>query len=459
MVQNAGAHILGLKDMAGLLKPAAARVLIRALKDETGLPVHLHSHDTSGGAMATLLAAAEAGVDIVDAAMDAFAGGTSQPAMGTFVEMLRHGPRDTGLDPDALRQISAQWETVRAQYGAFECGPSAPASEVWQHEMPGGQYTNLRAQARAMGLEERWPEIAAAYAEANQIFGDIVKVTPSSKVVGDLALMMVSQGLSRAEVEDPAVEMAFPESVADMLRGNLGQPPGGWPTAITARVLKSEMPATGRPGALLPPADLEAERDKLATLYPDGAPSDEDLFGALMYPQVFADYLSREANYGPVTVLPTPIFFYGMAAGEEASVDLGPGKRLEIRLLAIGEREDSGEVRVFFELNGQPRMIRVPDRSSVALVRKRPKVTDGDADKIGAPMPGLVASVHIAAGQKVRAGALLLSLEAMKMETGLHAERDGTIRAVHVAVGDQVESRDLLCELEPAENSASLAAQ
>lgn len=458
-LKEAGAHVLGLKDMAGLLKPDAARILIRALKDETGLPVHLHSHDTSGGSMATLLAAAEAGVDIVDAAMDAFAGGTSQPAIGTLVEMLRHGPRDTGLDPAALRRISGEWEGVRAHYAAFECGPSAPASEVWQHEMPGGQYTNLRAQARAMGLEERWPEIAAAYAEANQIFGDIVKVTPSSKVVGDLALMMVSQGVSRAEVEDPAVEMAFPESVADMLRGNLGQPPGGWPAAITARVLKSEIPSTVRPGALLPPADFEAERAKLAALYAEGAPSDEDLYGALMYPQVFADYLSREAVYGPVTVLPTPVFFYGMAAGEEISVDLGPGKRLEIRLLAIGEREDGGEVRVFFELNGQPRMIRVPDRSAVALVRKRPKAPEGDADKIGAPMPGLVASVHVAAGQKVRAGTLLLSLEAMKMETGLHAERDGTIRAVHVAVGDQVESRALLCELEPAENSASLAAQ
>ncbi|OZB13061.1 MAG: pyruvate carboxylase, partial [Rhodobacterales bacterium 34-62-10] len=228
-LEAAGAHVLGLKDMAGLLKPASARILVKALKDELTIPVHFHTHDTSGIAAATILAAADAGVDAVDAAMDAFSGGTSQPCLGSIIEALRHTPRDTGLDMERVREISGYWDQVRAQYVAFESGLSAPASEVYLHEMPGGQFTNLKAQARSLGLEDRWPEVARTYADVNKMFGDIVKVTPSSKVVGDMALMMVSQGLTRAQVEDPAVDVSFPDSVIDMMRGNLGQPPGGFP--------------------------------------------------------------------------------------------------------------------------------------------------------------------------------------------------------------------------------------
>src|SRR5690606_35989011 len=231
-LQAAGAHVLGLKDMAGLLKPAAARTLIRALKEEVGLPIHFHTHDTSGIAGATVLAAAEAGADAGDAAMDAFSGGTAQPCLGSIVEALRHTDRDTGLDIAAIRAVSDYWEAVRHQYAAFESSLQSPASEVWLHEMPGGQFTNLKAQARSLGLEDRWHEVAQAYADANQMFGDIVKVTPSSKVVGDMALMMVAQGLTREEVEDPQLDVAFPDSVIDMLKGNLGQPHGGWPDKI-----------------------------------------------------------------------------------------------------------------------------------------------------------------------------------------------------------------------------------
>jgi len=285
-LKSAGAHVLGLKDMAGLLKPAAARVLIKALKDEVGLPVHFHTHDTSGLAAATVLAACDAGADAVDAAMDSMSGGTSQPCLGSIVEALHHTGRDSGIDMRAVRTISQYWEGVRAQYAAFESGLAAPASEVYLHEMPGGQFTNLMAQARSLGLEDRWHEVAEAYADVNRMFGDIVKVTPSSKVVGDMALMMVSQGLSRAEVEDPDHEVAFPDSVIDMLRGNLGQPPGGFPTALIAKVLKDEVPNTERPGLHLPAEDIEAVRKRVSAELEGFRLDDEDLNGYLMYPKV-----------------------------------------------------------------------------------------------------------------------------------------------------------------------------
>ena len=454
-LKAAGAHVLGLKDMAGLLKPASARVLVKALKQEVGLPIHFHTHDTSGAGAATILAACDAGVDAVDVAMDAFSGGTSQPCLGSIIEALKNTDRDTGLDIAAIRDLSNYWEKVRSQYAAFESGLPAPASEVYLHEMPGGQFTNLKAQARSLGLEDRWHEVAQTYADVNQMFGDIVKVTPSSKVVGDMALMMVAQNLTRAQVEDPSVDVAFPDSVIDMLRGNLGQPPGGWPSGILNKVLKGEKPLTDRPGKHLPRVDLEATRKKLGEDLRLGdeeaegeTVDDEDLNGYLMYPKVFMDYRVRHRLYGPVRVLPTRTFFYGMEAGDEITAEIDPGKTLEIRLQAVGETTDDGEVKVFFELNGQPRVIRVPNRAVKAKTAAKPKAQDGNPNHIGAPMPGAVASIAVTAGQKVRAGDLLLIIEAMKMETGLHAEREAVVRAVHVQPGMQIEAKDLLVELE-----------
>jgi pyruvate carboxylase len=447
-LRDAGAHVLGLKDMAGLLKPAAARQLVKALKEEVGLPIHFHTHDTSGVAGATILAAADAGVDAVDAAMDAFSGGTSQPCLGSIVEALRNTDRDTGLDIERIREISAYWEQVRAQYTAFESGLAAPASEVYLHEMPGGQFTNLKAQARSLGLEERWGDVAKTYADVNQMFGDIVKVTPSSKVVGDMALMMVSQGITRDQVEDPETDVAFPDSVIDMMRGNLGQPPGGFPTGIVNKVLKGEAPNTERPGKHLPPVDLEAKRQEVSDQLDGTRIDDEDLNGYLMYPKVFTDYMQRHKTYGPVRTLPTKTFFYGMEPGEEITAEIDPGKTLEIRLQAVGETTDDGEVKVFFELNGQPRVIRVPNRIVKASTAAKPKAELGNANHIGAPMPGVVASVAVQAGQEVREGDLLLTIEAMKMETGIHAERDAVIKQTHVSAGAQIDAKDLLIELE-----------
>ncbi|MFY1710481.1 pyruvate carboxylase [Tritonibacter mobilis] len=447
-LEAAGAHVLGLKDMAGLLKPASAKLLIKALKEEVGLPIHFHTHDTSGIAGATILAAADAGVDAVDAAMDAFSGGTSQPCLGSIVEALKNTDRDTGLDIGNIREISEYWENVRAQYAAFESGLMAPASEVYLHEMPGGQFTNLKAQARSLGLEERWHEVAQTYADVNQMFGDIVKVTPSSKVVGDMALMMVSQGLTRAQVEDPKSDVSFPDSVVDMMRGNLGQPPGGFPEGIVKKVLKGEAPNLERPGAHLEPVDIESTRAELSKELEGFKVDDEDLNGYLMYPKVFLDYMGRHRQYGPVRSLPTRTFFYGMEPGDEITAEIDPGKTLEIRLQAIGETDEQGEVKVFFELNGQPRVIRVPNRLVKSSTAQRPKAEVGNANHIGAPMPGVVASIGVQVGQQVHEGDLLLTIEAMKMETGLHAERDAVVKAVHVQPGGQIDAKDLLVELE-----------
>ncbi len=447
-LEKAGAHILGLKDMAGLLKPAAATTLFTALKSEVGLPIHFHTHDTSGAAIATVLAASAAGVDCVDAAMDALSGNTSQPTLGSIVEALRGTDRDTGLDIAAIREISNYFEQVRSHYAAFESGLQAPASEVYLHEMPGGQFTNLKAQARSLGLEDRWHEVAQAYADVNMMFGDIVKVTPSSKVVGDMALMMVSQGLTRAQVDDPDIDVVFPESVIDMMKGNLGQPPGGWPKALQAKILKGEKPLKDRPGKHLKAVDLEAARAEASKQMEGKEVDDEDLNGYLMYPKVFLDYMGRHRVYGPVRTLPTRTFFYGMEPGEEISVEIDPGKILEIRMQAESESNEDGEVKVFFELNGQPRTIRVPNRAMTAAAVKRPKAEAGNANHIGAPMPGVVATVAAVAGKKVKAGDLLLTIEAMKMETGIHADRDATVKAVHVQAGGQIDAKDLLVELE-----------
>jgi len=447
-LESAGAHILGLKDMAGLLKPEAAKILIRTLKQEVDLPIHFHTHDTSGISAATVLAAVEAGADAVDAAMDALSGLTSQPCLGSIVEALRGSERDTGLDAKTIRQVSFYWEAVRAQYRAFESDLRFGASEVYLHEMPGGQFTNLKEQARSLGLETRWHEVAQAYADANRMFGDIVKVTPSSKVVGDMALMMVSQGMSVQDVEDPAKDVAFPDSVVKMLQGDLGQSPGGWPEALQKKVLKGGTPITVRPGSLLDEADLEAER-KTAADKTGHAISETELASYLMYPKVFTDFDKAQQQYGPTSVLPTPVYFYGLEAGDEIFVELEPGKTLVVRCQVIGETDEKGEKKVFFELNGQPRNVKVPDRAhgATGLAAMR-KAEDGNAAHLGAPMPGVISTVAIATGQEVKAGDVLVSIEAMKMETALHAERDGKVKEVLVSPGSQIDAKDLLVVFE-----------
>jgi pyruvate carboxylase len=390
-----------------------------------------------------VLAAVDAGVDAVDAAMDAMSGTTAQPSLGSIVEALRHGERDTGLDPDAIRRLSFYWEAARNQYAAFESDLKSGASEVYLHEMPGGQFTNLREQARSLGLDSRWHEVAAAYRAANHRFGDIVKVTPSSKVVGDLALLMVSQNLPAADVVDPKREIAFPASVVEMLHGDLGQPPGGWPKALQAKVLKGATPITVRPGSLIPPADLETERETARTRC-GRAIEDTDLASYLMYPKVFVAFAAAAAKYGPVAALPTPVYFYGMKPGDEAVAEIEAGKILVILLQAIGETEEDGQVKVFFELNGQPRIIRIPNRAVAAARPTRRTADEAEAGQIAAPMPGAIAQVAVKAGDTVQAGDVVFTIEAMKMETVLHTPVAGTVTELLVAPGDQVDAKDLL---------------
>jgi pyruvate carboxylase len=446
-LEAAGAHVLGLKDMAGLLKPTAAKKLISTLKQEIGLPIHLHTHDTSGAAAATIMAAVEAGVDAVDAAMDAFSGTTSQPTFGSLAAALADTDRDPGFDPRVVREISFYWEAVRTQYRAFESDLKGGASEVYLHEMPGGQFTNLKEQARSLGLESRWHEVARTYADVNQMFGDIVKVTPSSKVVGDMALAMVSSGLTRADVEDPKRDVSFPDSVVGFFAGDLGQPPGGFPKALQAKVLKGRAPLTERPGSYLKDVDLDAERAKVEK---DTGETLDDLRLAshLMYPKVFSDFLKTQDKYGPTAVLPTPVYFYGLSQGEEIFVEIERGKTMVINYLGRAETNEKGQVRVFFDLNGQPRTITVPDRLKVGEVQVRAKAALGDAKQVGAPMPGVISGLQVKVGDKVSAGDVLLSIEAMKMETAIHAEADGVIADVTVKPGDQIDSKDLLVRFE-----------
>ncbi|MEJ0085850.1 MAG: pyruvate carboxylase [Pseudomonadota bacterium] len=446
-LKAAGTHILGIKDMAGLCQPNAAFMLVKALKQELGLPVHFHTHDTSGIAAASVLAAVAAGCDAVDGAIDAMSGFTSQPNLGSIIEALRYSERDPAIDHGAVRAISMYWEQVRKNYLAFESDMRAGASEVYVHAMPGGQYTNLKEQARSVGLDDsRWPEVSQAYADVNQILGNIVKVTPSSKVVGDMAILMVSSGLTKEQVIDPAFEVAFPESVVQMMRGDLGRPEGGWPEGIQKKVLKGQKPLEQRPGALMAPLDLVAERKKLDEKLGRAA-TDTQFASYLMYPKVFLDYARDRTAYGDLAILPTPVFFYGMEPGEEVSVDIERGKTLIVRFVAMSEVRDDGTRQVFFELNGQPRSIVVTDKSQVAKRPPQRKMEAGNTKHVGAPMPGTIATVKAVVGAKVAKGDLLLTMEAMKMETSVRAEADGTVAEVLAKPGLQVDAKDLLVVL------------
>ena len=441
-LQQAGVHILAIKDMAGICRPRAVATLVRALKEETGLPVHFHTHDTSGIAAASVLAAVEAGCDAVDGALDAMSGLTSQPNLSSIAAALLHSERDSGLSQDALHAASTYFEGVRRFYAPFESDIRSGTADVYRHEMPGGQYTNLREQARGMGLEHRWTEVSKAYADVNKLFGDIVKVTPTSKVVGDMAIMMVANDLTPANVADAAHDTAFPESVVALFKGELGFPPDGLPADLSRKVLKAEPPVAYRPGDQLPPVDLEAFRTKAAE--EAGMPLDDaQLASALMYPKVAREFHQHLVQHGDVSVLPTPTFFYGMKPGDEVALEIDPGKTLLVSLQSIHEDEAAGAAKVQFELNGQSRMAIVP-RAGAANAAQREIAEPGNPLHVGAPMPGAIVTVPVAVGQHVKAGATLLSLEAMKMETHITAEREGVVERVLVKPGDRVQAKDLL---------------
>ncbi|MEO7189593.1 MAG: pyruvate carboxylase [Vicinamibacterales bacterium] len=448
-LERMGAHVLGIKDMAGLCRPYAAEKLVRALKSEIGIPIHFHTHDTSGINAASILKASEAGVDVADAAAAAMSGTTSQPNLNSIVAALAHTKRATGVNLDALNQYSDYWEVVRAYYEPFDNAPLSGTAEVYIHEMPGGQYTNLREQAEAMGLGERWAEIGRTYADVNQAFGDIVKVTPSSKVVGDMAIFLVTHGMTMKEFEALGVShnLTLPNSVVDMFAGSLGQPEGGWPRKLQKIILRDQKPIKGRPGASLPPIDMAATAADLERLI-GRKPLHDEVLSYVMYPDVFIKFARGQQSYGDVGVLPTRPFFYGMRTGDVIAVELEPGKTIVVKFLTVGELRPDGQRTVFFELNGQPREVGIRDKSQKTTGAPKEMADPNHSGHIGAPTPGIVTAVAVEQGQVVEKGQKLLILEAMKMQSTVYAPVAGKVARRLVQPGQAVETKELLLVIE-----------
>ncbi len=448
-LEKMGAHILAIKDMAGVCKPYAAERLVAALREEVALPIHFHTHDTSGVNAASILKAAEAGVHVADGAIASMSGTTSQPNLNSVVAALQHTERDTGVDLDALNAVADYWETVRTWYRPFDNAPPAGTAEVYIHEMPGGQYTNLREQAESMGLGPRWREIAHAYADVNFAFGDIVKVTPSSKVVGDLAIFLVSHDMTVKDLErlGPDHNLTLPNSVVDMFSGSLGEPEGGWPPKLQAVILRGAKPKSGRPGEYLAPVDFQQTRASVEKKL-EHRISDTDLLSYLMYPNVFLKFAAARAAYGDLEILPTPQFFYGLEGAQEIAVELEPGKTLVIKFQTVSDPHPDGTRTIFFELNGQPREITVRDIALQATVQARLKADPAEPGQVGAPIPGAISSIVVDLAEQVKKGDRLLVLEAMKMQSTVYAPVDGKIAKKLANVGDKVEAKDLLLVIE-----------
>ena len=445
-LEKMGAHILAIKDMAGLLKPLAAYKLVKALKENIGIPVHLHTHDTSSNGSATLLKASEAGVDIVDAALSSFSGLTAQPSLNALVATLEGSERDPLVDASGLQKLANYWETVRDYYSPFESGLKSGTAEVYHHEIPGGQYSNYKPQVAGLGLIERWDECKEMYHKVNMMFGDIVKVTPSSKVVGDMAMFLVKNNLEPEDVFTAKEDLAFPESVVGMFKGMLGQPYQGWPQELQKIILKGEQPITCRPGELLEPVDFEEEKLKLEEKLGHRI-DDRALLSAILYPNVFPEFDRHRVEFSDTSVIPTPIFFYGLESGQETSLDIEPGKTLIIKLNAVGKVQHDGTRTVYFELNGNNRSVVIRDKSAQSDEAVRIKADKGNPCHIAAPMPGKVLKVNVKAGDAIKAGDVLMVTEAMKMETNIKAKGDGTVADVKFKEGDKLEKEDLVIVL------------
>lgn len=445
-LSDMGAHFIAIKDMAGLCKPYAAEKLVRAIKEETGLPIHFHTHATSGNGEATILKAAEAGADIVDLAISAMSGLTAQPSLNAIVAALEGRERDTGLDVRGFHKLSAYWEAVRGYYAPFEGDMKSTNADVYINEIPGGQYTNLRDQARGLGLGDRWEEVKRMYADVNRLFGDIIKVTPSSKVVGDMALFLVQNNLTAEDVIKRGDQLNFPESVVDMIRGNLGQPPGGFPRELEKVILKGEEPIRVRPGELIPPVDFESKARQLEKQLGHSV-INRDVISALLYPGVFEEFDRHRTLYGDTSLVPTPAFFYGMQPGDEITVEIEEGKTLLIKLFAIGDIESDGRRPLLFELNGQPRPVRIPDKSAPIASQARPKADTSNPQEVGAPLSGKVVKFFVKEGDKVNREQPLVVIEAMKMQTNIKSLQEGVVEKIFASIGESVEAGDLILRL------------
>lgn len=445
-LEQAGAHILAIKDMAGLLKPDAARILITELKNALTIPVHLHTHDTSGNGVATLLEAAKAGVDVVDASISSLSGITSQPSLNALVYALETSDRATGINPDELQALAEYWEMTRAIYAPFECGLKAGSADVYTHEIPGGQYSNFRPQAISVGLGDRWEEVKRMYRVVNDMLGDIVKVTPSSKAVGDMALFMVQNDLTPEDVLRQGSELAYPDSFVSLISGMMGQPDGGFPTALQQAVLGNKPPITVRPGETLPDFDFNQAHAQLKKTHGRDF-SEEELSSFALYPAVFEEYLRFVERFSDASVMETPTFLYGLRVGEEKTITIEAGKTLIVKLIAISELKENGTRQVFFELNGRSRTFDVRDQSAGVSLETREKADPANTGHIGAPMSGTVVELFVKVGDEISEGEKLLSTESMKMVNVVHAPTPGTVNRIVVTAGDGVMPGDLLIEL------------
>jgi pyruvate carboxylase len=449
-IENAGAHILGVKDMAGLLKPYAAYELISALKSEISIPIHLHTHDTSSIQAAMYLKAIEAGVDVIDVALGGLSGLTAQPNFNSIIEMLRFHERENPLNTEKLAKYSNYWETVRNYYYPFESGLKSGTGEVYTHEIPGGQYSNLKGQAIALGLEDKFPEVTRMYGEVNKLFGDIVKVTPSSKVVGDMAQYLISNGYTIEDVMRKGDAISFPQSVISFFRGDLGQPVGGFPKKLQKIVLKDEKAYANRPNAHLDPIDFDREFQEFKSKFSKGMGRElfiTDFISYKLYPKVFTEAYNKHVKYGNVMNIPTKNFFYGMEIGEEIMVELDRGKNILVSLVSVGEPDENGVVGIFFKVNGQLRNVDIKDNSIKVTKIENVKTEPSNPKQIGAPLQGLLSSVLVKKGEKIKKNQPLFVIEAMKMETTVTASEEGEVEKIQLHGGALVNSEDLVLVL------------
>ncbi len=442
-LEKMGAHILAIKDMAGLIKPFAAEKLVKALKNEVGLPIHLHTHDTSSNAGAMLLQATQAGCDIVDASLSSVSGLTAQPNMNALLSALEGTMWDPKLDREGLQQLANYWETCRTYYAPFESELRSGTAQVYEHEIPGGQYSNYKPQVEGFGLGHRWEECKRMYRKVNDMFGDLVKVTPSSKIVGDMALYMVQNNLQPEDVYRRGQDLTFPQSVVDFFKGMIGQPYGGFPYELQKIILKGEKPLTCRPGELLEPIDFVTRKGELEKKLGHDLP-EREVLSAVLYPGVYEEFDRFRQEYGDTSLLPTPLFFYGLDIGDEVNIEIQPGKTLIVKLNAIGRVREDGTRFIYFELNGEPRSTTVRDRSVETEIASNRKADPDNGHEVGAPMPGKIFKVMVKAGDEVSAGDVLLVTEAMKMETNVKAKKNGVVSELLFGEGDQVDQGDLL---------------
>lgn len=444
-LEKRGIQILAIKDMSGLLKPYAAKQLVSALKDELSIPIHLHTHDTSGNQIATLLMAAEAGVDIVDTAISSLSSQTSQPSMNALVAALQGQERDTGFDLNELQKLTDYWEDVRPYYHRFEGAIKSPATDIYRYEIPGGQYTNLKPQVESVGLGHRFTEVKEKYREVNEILGDIVKVTPSSKMVGDLAIFMVQNNLDKDNIVERATHLNFPDSSISYFKGMMGQPLGGFPKDLQKAVLKGEEPITCRPGELLPNVDFDAIKHRIEEINDDHEINlRRSAISWCLYPKVSEEYIRHREEYDDLSRMESHAFFDGLAPGETTEIEIEHGKTLIVKYIGLGELNDDGTREVIYELNGAQRKVAVKDMNAVSIIKEVVMADPKDLGQVASPLPGAVSSLLVEVGDEVEENQTIAMIEAMKMETNITAAKAGIIDEICVQIGDTVKAGELL---------------